>query len=385
MDVRARRMWGAIVLFMGVHPAVACAADEWTWFDSWHADQDLLAPGNEDRNYTMGLRFNWYGDKAERIPMSMLPLLARIDGALGFQHAGEVVLPTVSLGGNAFTPDDLRAREPVLEDRPYASLLYVATSVAVPSQDQRSARGSKLVIGALGLPVADWLQTGIHKGNRAITGGETPYDPEGWHNQISDGGELTAMYQRSWMWRLAKEPVPSRPRRDAAGSCDVSVGYQTGLSCGVVGKWWGRADAESASAPFWAMLDELTPQGDTTSLMTTTGERYFQAPVVETADFSRDIEEKRWISEWYVLFGLRARLVGYNELMQGGFRDSQYTVDSGDIERVVWEGSIGFNLTLRNRSRVMLTCTQHSPEHELSERRSHRWCGINYYLKPPRR
>lgn len=343
-------------------------AQERTWghLTSIHLDQDLFAPHNEDRNYTMGLRFAWAGEDAQHQMLNTFGLLERLDGMTGLEHgaAGQKTGHAVAFGNSAFTPDELRAREPIFDDRPYASLLYAASStVVVDDRNRDAARGSKLVIGVLGLSISEWVQTKIHVVNRSISGGETPYDPKGWHNQISDGGELTAMYQRSWMRRIPT----SSPSLDGAASCDVSLGYYTAASCGVVGRW-GKLEEGDA---FWTMLEDANPQADASSLMWLAGDNNH----VLLADRATPPR----LREWYVLAGVRTRVIGYNELLQGGFRQSAHTLSSGDLERIVHEISIGMNLTFGSYRRWMFTCVRRSAEHRLEQRRSHAWCGINYY------
>ena len=351
---------------------VLCSEDalgqhrSWGRLTSVHLDQDLFAPHNEDRNYTMGLRFAWAGEDAQHQMFNTFGMLNRLDGMTGLDHGADEQRTgyAVAFGNSAFTPDELRAREPIFDDRPYASLLYAASStVVVDNGNSGSARGSKLVVGVLGLSISEWVQTKIHVANRSISGGQTPYDPKGWHNQISDGGELTAMYQRSWMRRL---PASSQ-WLDGAASCDISVGYYTAASCSVVGRW-GRLEKTDA---FWTMLEDVNPQADANSLFSLDHRE-------DGALLAIDHHAPR-LREWYVLVGVRSRFIGYNELLQGGFRRSAHTLDGGDIERIVHEVSLGVNLTFGNYRRWMFTCTRRSSEHRLAQHRSHEWCGINYF------
>lgn len=339
---------------------------QWGRFDSLHLDQDLWAPGNEDRNYTMGVRFVWSDDDARYQTLNSFGLLQRIDAAFGLDYAVDdpTVRRMVALGNSAFTPDDLRSVEPIRDDRPYSSLLYTASSVVV-RDGEHNARGSKLVVGVLGLSISEWVQTKIHVANRARSGKDTPYDPQGWHNQISDGGEPTAMYQRSWYLRF---PADSE-NVDAAGSCDLSAGYYTGASCGIVGKWGRFTKTED----FWSMFGDIDPQSDANQL-------YGMASRGDARPFDlRARRDDRRTPEWYVLAGVRARLVGYNELLQGGVRTSAFELGGGDIERVLYEASFGVNLTFRSTRQFMFTCTRRSPEHKLGQRRAHNWCGLNFF------
>jgi len=342
-----------------------------TSFSSWHLDQDLLALGqNQDRNYTMGLRFVWQNEAARHTLAGKL-----LRRAVGMAPRGRGAAG-VALGNGAFTPDDLRRVDVIAGDRPYGSLMYWGASVVAPHADapDTKAASAKLVVGLLGLPISDWGQGAIHTAWRSAAGTPDPYDPKGWDNQISDGGELTAMYQRSWLKRL---PV-STPSFDAAQSFDAYAGYYTGASYALVGKW-GRFDKNTT--PFWEMIGDIDPQADANMLarLAAVPGGSDQAAVYKGEVSSTGVEPWYRIKEWYVSGGVRARWVGYNELLQGGFRHSRHTLSAGGIERWVGEASLGLNLTFPRGRRLMLTCTQRSPEHKLAERRSHRWCGVNFY------
>src|SRR5262249_37500878 len=156
-------------------------------------ENDLFQRGrlDEDRNYTGGFGFQFAGSFVHKDHLDA-PLRV-VDGWTRFAkwHDAEDRrhFYTLLMFGTAFTPDDLNTSHPILDDRPYGSIVGVSVRrLTVDNADLAKAWSSELVLGALGLPVARNAQTWIHRRLRARSGLSTPYDPLGWHNQISDGG-----------------------------------------------------------------------------------------------------------------------------------------------------------------------------------------------------
>ena len=116
-------------------------------------------------------------------------LLQRLDPLVGFDRRCGRVYRSFLLGAVTYTPDDIGNPEPIFDDRPYASLLYLANKQVVA--DDKRALGVEIMVGALGLNVANEVQTSLHQWYRDVSGESEPVDPEGWRYQISDGGEPT--------------------------------------------------------------------------------------------------------------------------------------------------------------------------------------------------
>lgn len=336
-----------------------CFANESGWYwrdiDAWHVDQDLFAPNNEDRNYTMGVMLEWHGNHAETHALNSFKLLDYINSGLHPDSIQGSPFYIVSLGNSAFTPDKIESVAAIQEDRPYSSILYTSSNVIRESVPGQKAYGSKLVIGILGLRISEWVQTGIHHVNRSISGGNTPYDPKGWNHQVSDGGEPTAMYQESWFRRFAI----NSDKIDAAYSWDASLGYYTTASAGAAIKM-GSFNKYNGT-PFWTMITGLDTQGDANRLQ------------------KLEASSEHGYSEKYVTAGFRVRAVGYNALLQCQFRNSDVCFKSTDVERIVYEGAVGFTFRKEKGNTWTITCNHRTQEHKKTERRGHTWCGINYY------
>lgn len=323
------------------------ACEMFRWPNGWHLDQDLFVPPkNEDRNYTMGVLLDWSGVKATNHCLNASPVLEWIHNAIGMKP----INPTwrsVSIGSSAFTPDRIESTAVIPEDRPYSSILYTSTTITSEDDPGKVATSEKLVIGILGLRLAESVQTWIHQRDRARSKKDKPYDPQGWSHQVSDGGEPTFMYELNRFWRgdIASKYM------DSALSGDVSVGYYTNASFGGALK---LGSFNKNTTPFWNMITNQNAQSNANGLLK--GDR-----------------------EIYLLLGYRVRAVAYNALMQCQFGRSDLCFGSNDIERIVYESSWGINYTTKNKNRFMFTCNHRTAEHKRAEKRGHYWCGLNYY------
>ena len=169
-------------------------------------EQDLLYPlKDEDRNYTMGVGLGFSGELGYDVdpvftPWRMtvvLPLiregLDRLVPGLYWpcrcleRWVGEFDEHSWIFGATAFTPHELASPDPIFDDRPYASLVFLSTRRVHVDRKEIWTLSSDFTLGVLGLDIAEHVQTWIHRWR----GAEPPL---GWSNQISEGGELTAMY-----------------------------------------------------------------------------------------------------------------------------------------------------------------------------------------------
>ena len=283
-----------------------------------HDNDGWPHPGNsfKDDNYSAGLeiRLNGRAVRSSGLsrPLEGLDWLTRANRlhARGTQryHAAQLI-------GLAYTPDVLDSREPQRDDRPFASLAAVSvrrTSVAAGGRDE--VWSSELVVGMLGLDTAREVQTLLHRTRRWMTGNPTPVDPLGWNNQISDGGEPTALYRVGYQQRLFGDPSgPARKRWQIVGGLDGSVGYQTHASAAVSGR------VGLFTSDFWEFSSGLRSDGVGRQQPATAG-------------------VPRW--DLFAFGTARPKVVAWNALLQGQFRDSVHTVRP---RRLVgeWEGGVG--------------------------------------------
>ncbi len=87
---------------------------------------------------------------------------------------------------------------------------------------------SALSIGMLGLEAPGDVQRLLHRTRRWMTGNGVPVDPLGWANQISAGGEPTALYRVGYQRQLAGDSgIGRRKHWQVVGDVEGAVGYAT--------------------------------------------------------------------------------------------------------------------------------------------------------------
>ena len=333
-------------------------------------DSLVLNGQDADRNYTMGMAVQGYGPWIDRYklnrPRQWLDTLLRVDELHAQEPDGPFVgRELVEFGISAFTPDDLRSSEPQYDDRPYASIVYLTSRNQTVSSDARSAMTSELALGVLGLSIADAVQTSIHEKLQDFPG-DTPYSPNGWHLQISDGGEPTFRYSLAWQDLLVDTGY-----FDLQWIRQANVGYYTNAAVGaafrvgvIESPWWAFSSApisESVLALSNARPDEAAPE---------TAESGIVPP-----------PSRRW--ELYFWAGANARLWLYNAILEGQFRDSVVTVPSSRMERLIGEYQLGITGSFAFRNTwhsITYAYASRNTEFDAPEARSHSWGGIYYNM-----
>ena len=214
------------------------------------------------------------------------------------------------IGLIAFTPDDLNEPAPIVDDRPYASLAFIANARTFVSDPTQPVYETAFTLGVLGLDLAKGIQRGIHEG---LDLGEVP---EGWDHQISDGGEPTFRFTWARQALLASNFQSDEREYELKWRLEASAGYLTEGSVALSGRW-GRINT-----PWWSFTPE---RADYVSQ---------PAPVIGTA-----LREN--VRELYVWAGVKARLRAYNAFLQGQFRSSDVEFSSDEIEHVTREAWVG--------------------------------------------
>ena len=307
-------------------------------------DNDLFS-GQDDRDYSFGGTLTFYTPSSNRLIAGIDTIREHLNGRLPQSaEQGSVALQSTQLGLIGMTPEDLALREAQPNDRPYASLLYVATSQVRVSENARRATYSSLAVGALGLRVAETLQKGVHQ----IVGGE---DPQGWAHQISDGGEPTARFVRAEQWLLGTDDAMRARGREVKFTISGSAGYLTEGSAALSMRF-GRIQS-----PWWQFAPELAD--------------YTAAPIAPAASTDTGIPEL------YGFVGVRLRARVYNALLQGQFRDSDVRIGSDDLERLQAEAWAGVAYA---RAGWRVSYTLRAASQEVSTKPAGRtlvWAAIN--------
>jgi hypothetical protein len=224
----------------------------------------------------------------------------------------------------------------------------------VDADSGRAAWTTQLTVGVLGLNVGRNAQRFAHKLFRAVTDESSPVDPKGWSNQISNGGEPTALYsvgyERLVLGRLVADEPRDRPVSfQLTAGAQAMAGYYTELG-GSTTLRVGRLQRE-----FWEWRSN--PMGNVTKAAQTRPARPF---------------------EWFLFAAVRPRVIGYNALLQGQFlRPARMPrFSSSEISRVVTEfdmgGSVGFDFLCRRMSATYVAAAR-TQEFKGPEARTHTW------------
>lgn len=286
-------------------------------------ENDLLAGTAGDRDYTYGLNITFTGDAARHAWLSPAPIEEGINQTLGFPFAGKSANQySFELGVYGFTPDEISLDTPVLDDRPYASLLYAASYSEWVNPQNNSSWQTSLTLGVLGLDLVGNAQNTVH-------GWIGSNEAKGWHNQISDGGELTAKYTLAHQKLLfLSDTMEIKQTTQASAGYLTEASYALSFRLGRIHSHW------------WAFDPELTSYGEKS---------------VINHDKSLTYEHYFWGG-----FALKAR--AYNAFLQGQFRDSVLTYQDSELNHWLAEAWLGYTFAFSNGYRISYAVRGHSSE-----------------------
>ena len=293
------------------------ARSSWALF----IDNDLFALSGRDRDYTGGLSFTLAGTTAATHAFSVDSGLGQLNRLFSIAPDSRDIRHSFKVGLTAFTPEQTELSTPQLDDRPYASLIYIANSRQYLNHRERRSVITTLTVGALGLKIGSALQNGIH----SIVGSDKA---QGWDNQISDGGELTFRYS------VAHQKTAWARYRGGMNNIEIkravrgSVGYLTGATAGISARW-GRINS-----PWWSFNPQLSDYAE------------------KSAPQAATVNGKQHASEFYFWAGSNLHLRAYNAFLQGQLRDSAITYSSGELEHLLLESWLGVTKVFGSGYRV---------------------------------
>jgi len=158
-----------------------------------YLENDVFAFDNEDRYYTHGTKLSWisrdlssYRDLV-RAPSWLHRLIERMPFV---NDPGDQRTVSVSLGQNIYTPEDKERSDVILDDRPYAGIIYLG--LGLHSKNERQMDTLEFDLGIVGRhSYAEDCQQEIHKW---IDSGY----PKGWSHQLHDEPVLNVYFERKW-------------------------------------------------------------------------------------------------------------------------------------------------------------------------------------------
>lgn len=278
-------------------------------------DNDVLVPGNRDRDYTYGMNLTYSGASAVDADISLKTPLAKIDSLLGVDQltANPHNNYSVEVGLYGFTPDQIE-RETINEtDRPYASLVYLSSSHEQIDAENNVAWNSTLTVGALGLGWVGDLQNAAHR----ETAGK---NARGWDHQISDGGELTGRYVLARQHYIESFSDSFEVKSTVQGS----VGYLTEAS-------WGLSFRTGKILSPWAS---------------------FNPDLISYGEKSTYSNNTATINEHYFWSGFTLKARFYNAFLQGQFRDSDFSYSYSALRPVIAEAWAGYTYAFKQGYRL---------------------------------
>ncbi len=271
-------------------------------------DNDALATGGRDRNYTGGFQFSQSGEGVAERALSLDGWLGRIDDLVDLDVPSAATLShSMQAGILIFTPEEVSTTEPIYNDHPYSNLIFLSNSRQWLSVESRSVTRSSLMIGVLGTNAAKALQQGLH----SMIDVE---EANGWENQISDGGEPTFRYSLSRSSILTSRHTTGFFSYDVSTTLEGNIGYMTGVNAGVAMRFgkinpMGRYSLPEPSDHFTFSYAPLTTEGKP--------------------------------SEFFMMAGANVRLRAYNVLLQGQFRESEVAISGSELNPLIGEAWLG--------------------------------------------
>lgn len=286
-------------------------------------DNDAITLNNDDHDYTGGIAFTY--SSASAADGTSRPPRISLDAVIGF--IGQPLIPDATprrtfyateVGMSVFTPEDTQRHAAVTDDRPYASLLFLASSRQTLSANGRHAITQTFTLGALGLVASADVQNALHR----QFGIETA---KGWDYQISADGEPTLRYAISRQSLLGSRKGGHGLDYDLSTTVKANLGYLTGLGWGISGRL-GRI-----ASPWWRhnpLLEEYAERG--------------------TAHATRGTSRR----QFYLWGGLFVRARAYNALLEGQFRDSAVNYTGAQLNPLIATVWLGLDYVLNDNIRL---------------------------------
>lgn len=379
------RLWALLLLILAPF-FTGCVAGAGGFIENDALALDNYINRNEDRNLTQTTGLAWDSADTPDIVHTGLRQInkASLRKLVSGQNCEFQLAPVTTIAITAYTPDDLQSFEPVIGDRPYATLLALSGSDLTRCETTRGELDeiwtSSLSVGFLGTTLGEDFQRWAHE-----TGGTSSNRPNGWDNQISDGGEPTFLYslKRS---KLFKQRY-SRSQR--SWSIGANIGYYTNLHAGLL--YRKLLSGPRFTSDFQDVGGTQIVTGSSSNLRQT-GQRQPNSVYGP--------------KEQIAFAGLTFYGVIYNAVLQGQFNSTTYDLSESDINHGLFQLTLGLSdnllgwchtLTIRHlfghpwvedwcqkitRNPTRMTFALHAQSAEYNsqweETKPHIWAGLHF-------
>lgn len=309
-------------------------------------ENDFLALNNKDENYTGSAKIE-----------VQFPELVKWFPFFKYKKPEEsLTIQRIGIGGTAYTPQNLAASEPITNDRPYASLMFLNFGNTSYNMVTGAVLQSEIVIGAVGTSLPGNAQSYIHKHHWF---GSTRDVPMGWDNQIGYKGSFIFNYN-------ARMEYPVFPGFNADAKCSwLQLRWRAGAELGnYTANVKGGIKINLLNLNSGIMQD-YSPSVPGTFLKKT--------PAIFPA------------IRMNVFITPEIRAVAYNTTLEGLlFSDhSIYKIPHSDVNRIVFDVSAGINVLIKDRFYLKYALYGRSREYS-GGKDFHYWGGISLGYSPAR-
>ncbi|MFD2285089.1 DUF2219 family protein [Pedobacter petrophilus] len=314
---------------------------------------------NQDRNYTMGAALIFQHAEMGEKGWVYAPHRFLASSILGKSNVKGISDATILLANTTFTPDylgnlhDHESEYKRKNDRPFASLNFIGTSLSLLSNSGNELTTVGINIGAVGLNVSKAVQTTIHRDHWF---GNTSPIPYGWEDQISDGGEPTLLVSGKKDWLLVGKGNMRRYFQ-LSTNAELRLGYYVSSGVGFNTRI-GWLDGIN-----WGINN---------------------LPIANGTNF---VPSKKNLFELFILGGIKGNGWLYNALLMGQFNDSPYTLTFKQLNKATLDWNLGFGTKIptcgRQALRLSAMAVGRSPEfNTVSEfERWHTWVSFQAYYE----
>ncbi|CAM2972862.1 lipid A deacylase LpxR family protein [Vibrio rarus] len=220
-------------IFVASTPVMSYAETSRSFF--FGIDNDSIV--TTDKDYTNGLFFVY----SSELSISNNDFFDSLPGSYFSADASGTIRHkySIELGQKMWTPEDIENPDPIANERPYAGLLYVSSTLY--SISPSAVNTYNLMLGTVGPNAyAEETQKYVH----SIIKSE---DPQGWHNQIDNQFIFNLAYNRTQKWW--QSPVSGNTTHEFTTPSRVMLGnYRSEVATGVMWRWGSQLQQSFASA-----------------------------------------------------------------------------------------------------------------------------------------